>query len=364
MKRCSVAAATAVAIILAGCGTTGIPQSQPLPCVSTDVPATRPGTPTPACPASSRPSAPTSPTGMPTTVTRTTSRPATTPPGTTVATTVPAPATSAPVVTSPASSRPAPTGARPTSVHPTSAAPTDWSRYSNNDLSWWYRPPTPWGLGKPATIDPDVARLIAPHEVVWQVPTHEKVVYLTMDEGYEFEHNTSEILDIAAGKHVPITFFITGSYLRNNAQLVRRMVAEGHQVANHSEKHLRPAEALATSTQTFVDEIRHLERDYQQVMGRPITKLYRPPEGGYSQRSLAVTDDLGYTTVFWSFAYADWDTAKQPDPTAARNKILGELHPGSVILLHAVSDTNVAILADLVDQIRARGYTIAPLLNG
>src|SRR5690606_14378150 len=127
---------------------------------------------------------------------------------------------------------------------------------------------------------------------------------------------------------------ITGSYLERNPALVRRMVEEGHQVANHSVRHLRPPAALADSPQTFADDVVGLEKAYLEEMGEPIARLYRPPEGGYSERSLELTDDLGYTTVFWSFAYHDWDTADQPAPGEALERILGELHDGSVLLLH------------------------------
>ena len=348
MRRSSIALGLALLVTLVGC-------SEPI-AGSTPVPSANVS---PSRGSSSPPS--TSPTAPRTSPTRSVVESTSASPSTSVkpTTTTPAPRPTTPrasASTSPVLTRPPSTSAAP----PTTTA-TNYDAYSNADLSWWYRPPTPWDRDTPATIDPDVARLISGHDVIWRRQTSAKVVHLTMDEGYEFETNSTEILDIAAAKGVRITFFITGSFLRNNPDLVRRMLREGHQVANHTEKHLRASTALDTSTRTFINEIRNLERSYQSMMGRPITRLYRPPEGGYSQRSLKIADDLGYTTVFWSFAYADWDTAKQPDPTAAKNKILGELHPGSVILLHAVSDTNVAILGDVIDGIRARGYAITLL---
>ncbi|MGA4508186.1 polysaccharide deacetylase family protein [Propionibacteriaceae bacterium G1746] len=256
------------------------------------------------------------------------------------------------------------TSAAPTTTQPTTTRPPttpDYSRYSNTNLSWWYLPGSPTSQDKPAAIDADVADLISDYDVIWRRTTSQKVVFLTMDEGYEFEQNSTRILDIAAAKNVTITFFITGGFLKSHPDLVRRMLREGHQVANHSERHLRPPLALDSSTDTFVNDVRNLERDYLAMMGRPIARLYRPPEGGYSERSLKITQDLGYTTVFWSFAYADWDTANQPDPAAARQKILGQLHPGSLLLLHTVSSTNVAILGEVIDGIRARGYVIGQL---
>lgn len=228
----------------------------------------------------------------------------------------------------------------------------DYSQYSNEDLSWWYR------AGTTATIDSGIANLISGFDVLWKVDTTQKIVYLTMDEGYEYLDNTSRILDIAKEKNVKITFFITGSYLDRQPNLVLRMLQEGHVVANHTDKHLR---APSITTEQLKEDITLLENKYQQLTGQPIASLYRPPEGGYSERSLAIAEDLGYTTVFWSFAYRDWLTDDQPDPAEAYQFIMNQLHPGAILLIHAVSVTNVEILPDLIDGIRDQGYTIGIL---
>lgn len=234
-----------------------------------------------------------------------------------------------------------------------------------------------------ATIDAPIAAMLAAHNAIWQVKTNQKIVYLTFDEGYEYGENTSTILDIALEKNVKFTFFITGSYLSNRPDLVLRMVNEGHVVANHSYNHLRAPDVLAGSSESpatlagsnpgpasliqsneaFVNDIMQLAMEYQAVIGQAMAPLYRPPEGAYSERSLAIAEDLGYQTVFWSFAYRDWLTDAQPEVGAALAKIMDELHPGSILLLHAVSDTNVTILPKLLDQIRARGYSLG-LLGG
>ena len=84
--------------------------------------------------------------------------------------------------------------------------------------------------------------------------------------------------------------------------------------------------------------------------------LFRNPAGIFSERSLAVTQSLGYQSMFWSFAYADWDPDKQPDQAEALKKLIDRLHPGALYLLHAVSATNIAILGDFIDQARSLGY--------
>lgn len=237
----------------------------------------------------------------------------------------------------------------------------DYSSFVNNDLSWWYRIPSPLNAEVKPSIDAGIANIINQHKVLWMSNTTSKQVVLTMDEGYEYENNTNEILDIAKEKKVSIVFFITGGYIDANPELVLRMVNEGHMVANHTDKHLRAPTALTTSNDLLINDIKTLAEKYRNLTGQEIAPYYRPPEGGYSQRSLAITDDLGYTTVFWSFAYRDWLVDNQPDTQLAYNQVMSQLHPGSIILLHAVSDTNVAILSDLIDGIRAQGYTFATL---
>ena len=228
---------------------------------------------------------------------------------------------------------------------------SNYLNYSNNDLSWWYRPGTPT-----ATIDSKIAALITKYNVYWQIPTTQKVVYLTFDEGYEYKQNTLSILNTMKTKGVKATFFITGGYYNSHPELVKQMMAEGHQVANHTINHYRASTVLNQNTQKYIDDVVNLDK---LVPG--LVKLHRPPEGGYSERSLKILRDLGYKTVFWSFAYRDWETANQPDPVVAKQKILDNIHPGSILLLHAVSDTNVSILGDVIDGIRAKGYTIQQL---
>lgn len=237
----------------------------------------------------------------------------------------------------------------------------NYSNISNQDLSWWYRPSTNKYVHIKPTIDKDIHELIENKSVFWILDTNEKKIVLTMDEGYENGDNTKQILDIAKAKNVPITFFITGGYLENNLDLVKRMVAEGHVVANHSNKHLRASPALENNTYTFINDINDLAENYKSLMGSNIARLYRPPEGGYSERSLAIAEDMGYKTIFWSFAYRDWLQDEQPNPEEAFNTIISNLHPGAIILLHAVSNTNVSILEDLIDEIRNQGYSFTTI---
>lgn len=241
----------------------------------------------------------------------------------------------------------------------TGPSPGDFNDLDNTSIGWWYQVPNPLGEDKPAAISDPTSRLLAKYGAIWQMAgSGRKVVYITMDAGYEYDGNTTKILDIASDKQVQISFFITGSFMANNPETVLRMVREGHQVCNHTEKHLNQPKALSTSLESLTQDIIAAEDRFRELAGQSFAPYLRPPEGVYSERSLAVIQSLGYQAVFWSFAYADWKTDEQPDPEKAYDKVMGQLHPGSILLLHTVSSTNVRILGRLIDGIRERGYVI------
>lgn len=179
----------------------------------------------------------------------------------------------------------------------------------------------------------------------------EKVIYLTFDEGYENGY-TSKILDVLKEKNVKATFFITGDYAKAEPELVKRMIAEGHVVGNHTWKHYSMPEK---SLDTCRNEIKELH-DYVQQNYNYEMKVFRPPMGEFSEQTLAVTQEMGYKTMFWSFAYKDWDANNQGDPATCLNKLNERLHCGAIYLLHAVSSTNADILGDFIDHAQSEGY--------
>ncbi len=187
-------------------------------------------------------------------------------------------------------------------------------------------------------------------------------IYLTFDCGYEhtIQENgkkvrlTAKILDVLKEKEVKAVFFVTMYYCKENPDLVRRMIDEGHAVGNHTNNHpVMPS----CSIDKMVYEVTSLHDYVLDNFGYTMT-LFRPPTGAFSTRSLAVLQSLGYETVNWSFAYADWDTAKQPTREAALKQILGRSHSGAIYLLHAVSATNATILGEVIDSLTAKGYTL------
>lgn len=182
----------------------------------------------------------------------------------------------------------------------------------------------------------------------------DKNIYLTFDEGYENGY-TEKILNTLRDKGVKAVFFVTYDYVIRNPELVRRMIDEGHVLGNHSMKHLSMP---SLSADAAAEEIAGLHQYVKDNFGYEMN-LFRPPMGEFSERTLAVTKDLGYKSVFWSFAHKDWITDDQPDPAATLEKVTKALHPGAIYLLHAVSATNTQILGDFIDNARAAGYVIS-----
>ena len=108
-------------------------------------------------------------------------------------------------------------------------------------------------------------------------------------------------------------------------------------------------------------ELERLELAYENLTGKKMNLYFRPPEGTFDQASLKAVAERGYKTVFWSFAYADWDNQKQMNPQAATKKIMDNLHNGEIMLLHPTSTTNAAIMKDLIRQLKEMGYRFGSL---
>lgn len=160
-------------------------------------------------------------------------------------------------------------------------------------------------------------------------------------------------------KNVRGAFFILGNLVTSSTELVKRMGDEGHLVCNHTYRHRDMSKF--TDKAEFAAELTSLEEAYRKATGRELSKYYRPPEGRFSERNLEFAADLGYSTIFWSFAYADWDNNKQPAEDYAMQKIMSNVHNGAVILLHPTSSTNAAILARVIDTLRGEGYRFGTL---
>ena len=219
-----------------------------------------------------------------------------------------------------------------------------------------------WGLsfrteGAPPVGSAGIAQL-AQYDAVYVGDPAKKTIYLTFDAGYE-NGCTEKILDALKKHNVKAAFFLVGNYMERNADLVRRMVAEGHTVGNHTMHH--PDMSKISSKSAFEKELTELEALYQQITGAELPKYYRPPQGIYSEENLKMAKELGYKTVFWSLAYVDWNNDAQPTAEQAYSKLLPRVHNGAVVLLHSTSKTNAEILDDLLTRWEDMGYSFGTL---
>lgn len=180
----------------------------------------------------------------------------------------------------------------------------------------------------------------------------EKSVCLTFDEGYE-NGFTPSILDTLKEKNVKAVFFVTYDFAKDNPTLIKRMIDEGHIVGNHTYRHYTMDEV---STDVATEEVTILHNYIKENFDYTMS-YFRFPKGEFSERVLGVVKELGYKSVFWSFAYADWDPENQVDETTAFTHICESTHSGEIILLHAVSQTNANILGKVIDDIQKQGYT-------
>lgn len=183
------------------------------------------------------------------------------------------------------------------------------------------------------------------------IMSDEKFICLTFDEGYENGY-TPAILDTLKEKSVRAVFFVTYDFVKDNPDLIERMIDEGHIIGNHTYRHYtldEVSESEATEEIVFLDN--YMKENFKYRM-----TLFRFPKGEFSEKTLALANSLGYKSVFWSFAYADWDVQNPGNPAECLKTVTDNIHNGEIMLLHAVSAANAQILGDIIDTAQNQGY--------
>ena len=181
----------------------------------------------------------------------------------------------------------------------------------------------------------------------------ENRIIITFDQGYENGY-TAKILDTLKEKDVQAIFFLTGDYAKKEKALVRRMIDEGHILGNHTMNHPSlPSLSENEARKEIMDLHNYVLDEYGYEM-----QYFRFPCGEFSEQTLETVRSCGYRTVFWSCAYVDWKTDAQPSPEESLQKLTDSAHGGEILLLHSVSSTNAEILGDVIDSLRAKGYTV------
>ncbi len=187
----------------------------------------------------------------------------------------------------------------------------------------------------------------------------QKILYLTFDLGYE-NGNTEKILNTLKEENIKAAFFVLDNIILKNTELVTRMAEEGHLICNHTKNHKN----ICKMTDAEIEKnLTDLERLYKEKTGYTMDKFFRFPEGRYSENALRCVKNMGYKTIFWSFAYDDWDNNRQMNEEKAINKILSNTHNGAVMLFHPTSKTNAAIFPSLIKAWRESGYSFGTLYD-
>ena len=205
---------------------------------------------------------------------------------------------------------------------------------------------------------PQANAYIKSGDVFYQHKNSSKKIALTFDDG-PHPTQTAEILDLLKEYDVKATFFVVGNFIKDNPDLIKEMVKEGHIVGNHTLTH--PDMSGISSMEDFKKQLGGVENLYKETTGESMTKFYRPPQGIYSTTNLSMAKELGYKTFFWSLAYVDWYQDNQPDPQEAIDKLTKRIHPGAIVLLHSTSSTNAQILDELLSKWEEMGYSFHSL---
>ena len=188
-------------------------------------------------------------------------------------------------------------------------------------------------------------------QVVKQIPTSQKVVAFTFDDG-PHPGTTPEVLRILRDGRVKATFFVLGSNAERHMDLLRQIVAEGHEIANHGYSHKF---AKDMNLADYLAEVDRTETLVSAVTARPV--LFRPPGGSYNDRLVAALQQRGYTTVLWSVDARDWS---RPSADQVVKTVTEGVKPGSICLFHDGQQDlpTPQAVARLIDTLGAQGYRI------
>lgn len=217
-----------------------------------------------------------------------------------------------------------------------------------------------WGLMTNTSHEVPInagSEVFADRRAYYYVNTQEKNIYLTFDCGYENGY-TGKILDVLKAEGVKALFFVTKPYIADNVDLVKRMKREGHLVGNHTCRHLSTP---SLSPKEISQELADCAVYMREKTGYSMDRYFRPPMGEWSPRTLKVVQDLGYTTVFWSMAFMDYDVNQQPGADAIKKQFLDYYHNGAIPLLHVISESDTEALGSIIQEMKKKGYSFHTL---
>jgi peptidoglycan/xylan/chitin deacetylase (PgdA/CDA1 family) len=183
-------------------------------------------------------------------------------------------------------------------------------------------------------------------------------IAMTFDDG-PHATNTPKLLDLAAKKHIKLTFFVLGQCVEQNPAVLQREVAEGHEIGNHSWSHPNLAKL---SDEAVRSQLKRTQDIIVKTAG-VTPKLMRPPYGELTKRQrIWVNHDFGYKVILWDVDPLDW---KRPGPDVVARRIIAGARPGSIILSHDIHPPTIDAMPQVFDALLAKGFkfvTVSELL--
>lgn len=193
-------------------------------------------------------------------------------------------------------------------------------------------------------------------EIVWEVPLEDKKIALTFDDG-PYPDTTEQILDLLKQYHAKATFFVIGNRVDQFPETIKREIAEGHEIANHTYNHFYFKGTMEPLM--MQNEILKTEQSIMHLTGKK-PRLFRPPGGFYNEQMLQIAKKLGYTTVLWSW-HQDTKDWRSPGVNSIVKKVLNNARNGDIVLLHDYipgSTQTVRALRIILPELEKRGFEI------
>ena len=189
---------------------------------------------------------------------------------------------------------------------------------------------------------------------VTAVATRQPVVAMTFDDG-PHPTLTPRLLDILGQRGIRATFYVIGSRARRHPGLIRRIVAEGHEIGNHSWSHPYLNRRSTDAMFNEIDRTNQVVYDYTGLA--PVT--FRPPYGAFTQSQRRMLHEQRHMpTILWSVDPQDW---RRPGSSVVTSRILLRSHPGAIILSHDIHAATIAAMPSTMDGLLSRGYEFATM---
>ena len=188
---------------------------------------------------------------------------------------------------------------------------------------------------------------------IYKVDTEEKKISLSFDVAWGTD-NIDEILEVLEKHDIKSTFFLVGSWVDDNTELVKKIHNAGHEIGNHSNTH---ANTKQLSEENIVQEIEITSEKIFEITGQETT-LYRPPFGDIDTKTLDICKSLGYQVIKWDVDSMDW---KELGPNHVIERVTKNSQPGSIVLFHANASNSENYLDSIITNLKKESYNIVPI---